>query len=53
MVEARHEHDHGQQQYNVVLSGPLTDNLSGRMAVRYDSIDGWWDTVTTGAEGNN
>jgi len=51
LVEALYEHDHGEQQYNLVLSGPLTDNLSGRLAVRYDEIDGWWDNVITGAEG--
>jgi hypothetical protein len=50
-VEALYEHDHGEQQYNLVLSGPLTDNLSGRMAVRYDAMDGWWDNVTNGDEG--
>ena len=53
LVEALYEHDHGEQQYNLVLSGPLTDNLSGRLAVRYDEIDGWWDNVITGAEGPN
>ena len=53
MVEALYEHDHGEQQYNLMLSGPLTDNLSGRLAVRYDEMDGWWDNVITGAEGPN
>jgi outer membrane receptor protein involved in Fe transport len=53
MVEALYEPDHGEQQYNAVLSGPLTDKLSGRLAVRYDSMDGWWDNVITGAEGPN
>ena len=53
MVEAMYAPDHGEQQYNVVVSGPLTDDLSGRLAVRYDSMDGWWDNVITGAEGPN
>ncbi|MDX1734914.1 MAG: TonB-dependent receptor [Halioglobus sp.] len=51
MVEALYEHNHGEQQYNLVLSGPLTDNLSGRLAVRHDAMDGWWDNITTGDEG--
>jgi len=53
MVEALYEHDHGQQQYNLVLSGPLTDNLSGRLAVRHDEMDGWWENVVTGSEGRD
>lgn len=51
MVEALYSPDHGEQQYNLVLSGPLTDDLSGRLAVRHDAFDGWWDNVTNGEEG--
>ena len=51
MVEGLYEHDHGEQQYNLVLSGPLTDALSTRLAVRYDEIDGWWENVITGSRG--
>jgi iron complex outermembrane receptor protein len=51
VVEALYEHDQGEQQYNLVLSGPLTDNLSARLAVRYDEIDGWWENTVTGTEG--
>ncbi|MCX2982935.1 TonB-dependent receptor [Halieaceae bacterium IMCC14734] len=53
MVEALYEPDHGEQQYNLVLSGPLTDSLSGRLAVRYDEMEGWWKNTITGAEGPN
>jgi iron complex outermembrane recepter protein len=53
MVEALYEHDQGEQQYNLMLSGPLTSNLSARLAVRYDAMDGWWDNVITGAQGPN
>lgn len=53
VVEALYEPDHGEQQYSVVLSGPLNDKLSGRLAVRYDSFDGWWENVITGSEGPN
>ena len=51
MVEALYSPDHGEEQYNLVLSGPLTDDLSGRLAVRHDAMDGWWDDVTNGVEG--
>jgi iron complex outermembrane recepter protein len=52
MVEAMYEIEHGAQQYNMVLSGPLTDSLSGRLAVRHDAPgDGWWENVATGDEG--
>ena len=54
MVESTYELEHGAQQYNMVLSGPLTDSLSGRLAVRHDAPgDGWWENVTTGDEGPN
>ena len=52
MVEAMYEFEHGGQQYNMMLSGPLTDSLSGRLAVRHDAPgDGWWENVATGDEG--
>ena len=41
MVEALYEHDQGEQQYSAVVSGPLTDDLSGRLAVRYTEMEGW------------
>lgn len=53
MVEALYEHDHGEQQYNLVLSGPLTDSLSGRLAVRHNEMEGWWENIITGSEGRN
>ncbi|MDX1734100.1 MAG: TonB-dependent receptor, partial [Halioglobus sp.] len=53
MVEVLYEHDHGQQQYNLVLSGPLTDSLAGRLAVRHDQMDGWWENTVTGSEGRD
>jgi iron complex outermembrane receptor protein len=53
MVEALFEPDHGQQQYNVVMSGPLTDSLSGRLAMRHDKMDGWWENAITGSKGRN
>jgi iron complex outermembrane receptor protein len=53
MVEALYEQDHGEQQYNVVLSGPLTEKLSGRLAVRHNEMEGWWENAITGSEGRN
>jgi len=50
-VEALIGPDHGEQQYNLTLSGPLTDTLAGRLAVRYDAMDGWWDNTTLGTVG--
>ena len=50
MVEGLWDFDHGEQQYNVVVSGPLSDTFSGRLAVRYDSMDGWWDNEVLGNE---
>ena len=51
MVGALYAPEDGQQEYNLVVSGPLTDDLAGRLAVRYSSMDGWWENVITGAEG--
>jgi iron complex outermembrane receptor protein len=53
MVEGLYEHDHGQQQYNLMLSGPLTDDLSGRLAVQHNKMDGWWENEITGSEGRD
>jgi len=45
--------DYGYQQTDLVLSGPLSDELSGRLAVRQDTMDGWWENITNGEEGPN
>jgi outer membrane receptor protein involved in Fe transport len=50
-IEGLWDFDHGEQQYNAMLSGPLTDKLSARLAVRYDAMDGWWDNEFLGTEG--
>ncbi|MEM8493704.1 MAG: TonB-dependent receptor [Pseudomonadota bacterium] len=52
-VEALWSPDHNEQQYNVMVSGPITNTLAGRLAVRYDSLDGWWSDVTSQEEGPN
>ncbi|MEM8489455.1 MAG: TonB-dependent receptor [Pseudomonadota bacterium] len=52
-VEGLWAPDHDEQQYNVMVSGPISDSLSGRLAVRYDSMDGWWSDVLSREEGPN
>lgn len=51
MVDALYEPEDGEQIYNLMVSGPLTDNLSGRLAARYQGMDGWWDNRSLDAEG--
>jgi len=45
-VTALYEPDHGEQDIRVVLSGPITDNLSGRLAILDRSIDGYYENNT-------
>ncbi|MEM6301877.1 MAG: TonB-dependent receptor [Pseudomonadota bacterium] len=52
-VEALWAPDHNEQQYNLMVSGPLSDTLAGRLAVRHDSLDGWWSDVTQNEDGPN
>lgn len=40
-VTALYEPDHGETDLRLVLSGPLTDNLSGRLAVLTRDLDGY------------
>ena len=51
MADALYSPDHGEQIYNVVLNGGITDNVAGRLAVRYDGMDGWWDNKLLNDEG--
>jgi len=53
MASVLYEPDHGEQIYDMVLSGPLSDDLAGRVAVRYEGMDGWWKNQTLGEEGPN
>lgn len=43
--------NYGEQEITGVLSGPITDNLSGRIAVRGYQMDGYLDNILTGEEG--
>ncbi|WP_170287237.1 TonB-dependent receptor [Halioglobus maricola] len=53
MVGVLYEPDHGEERYDLMLSGPMADNLAGRVAVRHERMDGWWENVVTGAEGRD
>jgi len=43
MVDALYSPDANQQMYTLVLNGGLTDKIAGRLALRYEAMDGWWD----------
>jgi iron complex outermembrane receptor protein len=45
-VTALYEPDHNEQEITGVISGPLTEQLAGRVAVRYKTIDGYIENVT-------
>ena len=53
MVDALYSDDHGEQIYNLMLNGGITDKIAGRLAVRYDAMDGWWDNKLLREEGPN
>ncbi len=53
MVEGLYSDDHNEQQYTVMVNGGLTDTVAGRLAVRYDSMDGWWDNRLLDVQGPN
>ncbi|NIB40070.1 TonB-dependent receptor [Pseudomaricurvus alkylphenolicus] len=45
-ISALYEPDHEETDVRLVLSGPLTDNLSGRLAILDRTIDGYYDNDT-------
>jgi len=45
-ITGLYEPDHGEQDVRLVLSGPLTENLSGRLAILDRTIDGYYDNDT-------
>ncbi len=51
MVDALYAPDDGEQIYHLTLNGGLTDNLAGRLALRYDAMDGWWENKLLDDEG--
>jgi len=50
-VDVLYEPDHGEQVFSGVISGGLTDTLAGRIAVRYEGMDGWWENKELDEEG--
>ena len=53
MVDALYSEDQNEQIYTAVVNGELTDRVAGRLAVRYDSMDGWWDNRLLERQGPN
>jgi len=52
-VTALYEPDHGETDLRMVLSGPLTDNLSGRLAVMTRELDGYVKNTELGVDEQN
>ena len=50
-VEALYAPDDNEQIYTGVINGGISDKLAGRLAVRYEGMDGWWDNETLDEEG--
>lgn len=44
-IQGLYEPDHGEQDYRLVLSGPISDNLSGRLSLMYREMDGYMDNA--------
>jgi outer membrane receptor protein involved in Fe transport len=49
-VRAQYEFEYESQEYTGVVSGPLADNLSGRLAAKYQDFDGYMDNLVRGTE---
>ncbi|HSC68880.1 MAG TPA: TonB-dependent receptor [Cellvibrio sp.] len=45
-LTALYEPEHGEQDVRLVLSGPITDTVGGRLAILQSSIDGYMDNTT-------
>ncbi|MEM1090837.1 MAG: TonB-dependent receptor [Pseudomonadota bacterium] len=52
-VSALYEPDHGEQEVSVILSGPISETLSGRLAVRKRDMDGYIENITIGGDEPN
>lgn len=50
-IEALWEPEDNEQIYTGVISGGISDSLAGRVAVRYQGMDGWWKNETLNTEG--
>lgn len=45
-ITALYEPDHGEKDVRLVVSGPLTDTLSGRIAILNRDVDGYYENTT-------
>lgn len=52
-VSALYEPDHGEEVYDLVLSGPITDDLGARLAYRNRTMDGYMENLTDGGDEPN
>jgi iron complex outermembrane receptor protein len=50
-VDVLYAPDDGEQVFSGVISGPISDKLAGRVAVRYAGMDGWWENTQLDEEG--
>lgn len=45
-ISALYEPEYGEQDFRLVLSGPLSETFSGRLAILSSSVDGYMDNIT-------
>jgi iron complex outermembrane recepter protein len=44
-AQVLYEPEHGERDYRVVVTGPLTDTISGRLSMMYREMDGWTENM--------
>ncbi len=49
-VRAQYEFEYGSTEYAGIVSGPMTDNLSGRLSAKYQDFEGYMDNLVRGTE---
>jgi outer membrane receptor protein involved in Fe transport len=49
-VRAQYEFEYGSQEFVGIVSGPMTDNLSGRLAAKYQDFEGYMDNLARDTE---
>ncbi|MFA7553257.1 MAG: TonB-dependent receptor [Spongiibacteraceae bacterium] len=52
-VSALYEPEHGEEVYDLVLSGPITDSIGARLAYRNRTMDGYIDNITLNTDEPN
>ncbi len=52
-VSALYEPDHEEQEFSLVLSGPFSDSVAGRLSVRKRDMDGYIDNVFLNSSEDN